>query len=78
MRKTWTINNGWNKLNMHGQIILVQIGPMDFDPDYDLNMEYAARGVPLPYRCNGTSYTFSRKRDFDAAVAELEKNGFIG
>lgn len=78
MKKTWTINNGWNKKNIYGQMILVQIGPIDFDPNYEANLEAMAAGYgKLPYRCNGSSYTFIRKADFDLAVETLRLNGFI-
>jgi hypothetical protein len=77
MAKTWTIHNGWNRRNAEGQMVLVQIGPMDFDANYESNIEAHAAGLALPYRASGTSYTFRLKRDYDAAVAQLEKNGFI-
>jgi hypothetical protein len=78
MKKTWTINNGWNRVNMCGQMVLCQIGPSDFDPNYEENAIALAQGYgKLPYRSNGTSYTFSRKRDFDAAVAQLRAKGYI-
>ena len=58
-------------------MVLCEIGPSDFDPDYEINMQYAAMGDKLPYRINGTSYTFARKRDFNAAVERLRKNGYV-
>jgi hypothetical protein len=73
-KKTWTINNGWNRMNLSGQMVLCQVGPSDFDPDYEVRLEL---GLKPPYRSNGTSYTFARKRDFEAAVEQLRRNGYI-
>jgi len=79
MKKTWTINNGWNRLNNCGQMILCEVGPRDFDPDWERHEQNAAAGVhTAPYVNKGTAYVFARKRDWEAAVEYLRANGFLG
>jgi hypothetical protein len=75
-RKTYRIANGWNRKSENG-LTLCEIGPSDFDANYDITAEATAAGCAPPYRREGSYYVFDRKRDFEAAVEELERNGYI-
>lgn len=69
----WKINNGWNRINACGQIILVEIGPEDFDADYEDHAIYH----DAPYKRSGSSYVFALKRDWQSAVELLQSRGYI-
>lgn len=78
MKKTWTINNGWNRLNAEGQLVLCEIGPAEFWPDYEAAEAAAATyGERLPYEQHGSQYCFARKRDYQLAVDTLRAAGYI-
>lgn len=66
-------------MNNYGQMVRCQIGPAEFDPLYEFHQQCVAEGNAklVPYRANGASYTFARKRDFEAAVQQLRKNGYV-
>ena len=66
-QKTWTIGNGWNRINREGQSILIEIGPREFDPTGTLR-DY--------YHQEGSCYRFNRKWAWSAALENLNEAGY--
>lgn len=77
MKKTWKLANGAQRKNLEGQLVLAEIGPSDFDNNYDLTQEALANGIAAPYHREGAYYVFARKRDWLAAIEKLEEAGWI-
>ena len=78
MKKTWTLSNGWKRMNSEGQLILCEICPRDFDEDSERHEQNAAQGYhTASYERVGSYYVFWRKRDWLAAIDTLSTKGYF-
>lgn len=78
MVKSWRINNGWYRKNLHGEVVLCEITPDDFDPAYPARqLDQAQYGGKLPYRQVGAVWVFCHKRDYKRALQTLRERGFF-
>ena len=73
MKKTWKLGNGFNHVNDYGQSVLCEVGPSDFDANYEETERAAAGGIKPPYHREGSYYVFPRKRDWLEAIETLRK-----
>jgi hypothetical protein len=67
MKRRYKLHNGWYRETEYQRSLLVEIGPETFDPFHRLEYERGHDGA----------YIFSRKRDFEAAVANLKAAGYF-